>query len=239
MDWLTGVTPHSFKDDPMSIFHLAEGLAIATFLAGLLSPNATADPVYFSTSGTIPSDEPDQALHGVSQASSAGLFSFKGLDGVYRDFMQLGEINVLPIDGFDGVGFPIFGSKPFDIHVDFSNGVPSLEVKGSFNGRFISDGFAEGWVGSIQSITSSAPNLNFELPAPFGEMIAHPENGYIAIGADDWDFTRLAVYAVYQPMPIAVPEPTTLLIFTASATGLGLARRRRSHRASTILRREA
>lgn len=199
----------------------AWSLALTPLLTLMLATGSLADPISFSASGTVTaSNEPDPSLH--ADLNAPTLFSDTAPDGSTRQYIRLGHVNVIPSNGFDGVQFPNYHNAPFDIRIEFNNaGLPNLEFKGSISGVKIGNSTI-GDEGLITSITSSAPELNFALPAPFANMLAHPQGAAIGIADYDWNLTNLGVYAVYEPL--AVPEPTTLIVMAAGIVALAVRR---------------
>lgn len=186
------------------------------------APSLRADPVLYSTSGTVAVDnEPDNQLYGVSGTAvvpdSAGQYA-------------LGSIRINPIDPFNGPPAPHVSDTPFDIRLDFNGGLPSLELKGVFNtGPFESPFPSVLWAyqGTVTSVTSSDPVLDAGLPAMFTAALADPDVLRLHIGMWDWGISSLPVTMSYEAFQ-TVPEPSTLLLFGAiTAWGVRHARSNR------------
>jgi len=190
-----------------------------------------ADPVTFSVWGTFPSwNEPDKNFTGVVQAPLSSVFTAtNALSTKTFELTPLGTVHILPQEPFPPSGpIPDFYNAPFDFHVEFVNepSLPSLEIKGVMAGGISYDGpLGVNPFAPITSITSSAPEFNANLPAPFIDMIEHPDRVSIGLNVTDWSITELPVYAIYSPN---VPEPATCAVMVAGFLGLAWRRRRRA-----------
>jgi hypothetical protein len=201
-------------------------IAMVSLAAALIASPANADPITFSTSGTIDiPNEPDKALSGVTGESITGSNSPLPVFGISWPY-DFGSVNILPIYAFQVPGSdyvnpppPDYAHTTADIKVSFSDaGIPSLDIKAAF-GNFDYEHLA--YIGNVTSIASSNPALNGNLPPQFAAMLANPEGLKLKIGMWDWGTTSVSIAATYQP----VPEPATITIFLALAVGLGFHRR--------------
>lgn len=189
---------------------------------------ASAVAITYSTSGAIAtSNEPDRTLHGLTGASTADVVPVASTVAPYPasvDALSLGSIAIKPIDPFSGsAAAPALAGAPFDIRVAFSDGAPTIEIKGVIR----SDGdFGIPYLGQVTSITSLAPTLNAALPPQFAGALAHPGDLTVRVGMWDWGISSLPVYAAFQP----VPEPSTWAVLAAGMAALAIHRRRSASR---------
>lgn len=183
-------------------------LALACSLASLWTPSLRANPVLYSTSGTVNiANEPDSQIVGVS-----GLGAVADASGQLR----LGSVRITPTDGFSGVAPPNVSNSPFDLRLDFnSSNLPSLELKGVFNPSWGSTMFLDrdwAYLGTVTSIVSSNPSLDANLPAPFADAISSPEVLQLHIGMWDWGIRELPLTLSSDEFK-TVPEPSTVALF--------------------------
>ncbi|HKM53005.1 MAG TPA: hypothetical protein VJY33_06300 [Isosphaeraceae bacterium] len=203
-------------------FAVSPLLSGAALVLALLATTARADPITFSTSGTIAtSNEPDQSLHGVTGESLNGTLPASPMNEEYpAGLLKLGTVAITAIHPFRPSGpVPAFNDAPFDIKLAFTGGLPTLELKGTMQNQ----GGVVAALGSVTSVTSSDPSKNGLLPPIFADILGHPESLALNVGMWDWDVTRLNVSASYAP----VPEPSSVLVFLGLIVVLG-ARAQRS-----------
>lgn len=189
------------------------------------APSVRADPLVYSTWGTVDlGNEPNHQLQGVSgvlaSPDRAGLFS-------------LGSAPINAVDPFNGPAPPSVSNAPFDIHVVFNGNLPSLELKGVFNpGVFVDrTGLNYEYVGTVTSVVSSNPSLDASLPAPFAVAVSDPGILSLQLGMWDWSVSDLPITLSSQQL-YAIPEPSNLLLFSASvAFGVFYVRANRRRRA--------
>lgn len=201
--------------------------ALVCFVAWWGTPSLQASPVtYYSTWGTVDiRNEPYPHIGGVS-----GLAAFPDHLGQYT----LGTVQITPVSDSGGSTIPNIANSPFDLHLSFSDSsMPSLEFKGVFNlyvGPFTKD-LNWGYLGTVSSITSSNPSLDANLPVPFANALSNPDILQLHMGMWDWGIRELPLTLTIID-PVSVPEPSTLLVFGATAAaGFGLQRAKRRHRA--------
>jgi|GEM_PF-2574422 len=199
-------------------------------LAGglLLAPSAGAEPITYSTSGTVAiANEPDHQLYGLTGVSPDGTLPPGNADGnrYPPGLIKLGYVNIIPPDGEGPL--PHVSNTPFDVKLAFNNGLPTLELKGTLDGSGSSNENGSTsffYVGKVASVTSSDPALNVNLPAPFADIVAHPERLTLRMGTWDWGVDKLFLSAAYSP----VPEPSSAAVFLGALGGLGWYARRRT-----------
>ena len=196
-------------------FAVSPLLSGAALVLALLATTARADPITFSTSGTIAtSNEPDQSLHGVTGESLNGTLPASPMNEEYpAGLLKLGTVAITAIQPCAPSGpVPAFNDAPFDIKLAFTDGLPTLELKGTMHNQA---GVAA--LGSVTSVTSSDPSKDGLLPPIFADILGHPESLKLNVGMWDWDVTRLNVSASYAP----VPEPSSVLVVLGLIVVLG------------------
>ena len=115
----------------MSARMRSRALALACSLALGWTPSIRANPVVYSTSGTVEiANEPDPQIVGVSGvpavADSTGQFALGDV--------RINAVSAFPVSGWPNVAPPNVANSPFDIRLDFGGGdLPSLELKGVLN----------------------------------------------------------------------------------------------------------
>lgn len=198
---------------------------------------AGADPLLYSTSGTVVIDnEPNHELIGIAGRSPWGsvvpIPASSPASPPATAVIPLGDVPITPIRAFaDGKGpngpVPHVDNSPFDVKVTFNDpGLPSLNFQGTLrpaaNDSERGPGF-DAYVANVTSITSSDPSLNPSLPPPFADVLSNPRGLTVRLGMWDWDINRISLTGYYTP----VPEPSTLTIGLAGLAGLGWLGRRR------------
>jgi hypothetical protein len=201
-------------------------MAIVAIL--LLSPIASASPITYSTTGNVDiPNEPDKTLVGATGQSIDGVNSFPSTIGTV---WNLGFVNILPLsgtpspDGSPDNPIPDYKHTSADITIAFSDAsTPTLNIKAAF-GPYTANGINFANTATVNSITSSNPALDANLPPLFAGMLHNPGATTLQIGMWDWGITSVPLYLTYQP----VPEPSTITVFITLAAGLGISRLRHS-----------
>ena len=186
--------------------------------------SAMANAIRYSTSGTVAiSNEPNPVIQGLTDVpitDPGAIQSSNGTSAPGTTF-RLGAIPVepwfpLPRPGQVSHAPPDFSNAPFDLRLTFDDpSLPGLELRGAFrtdsNGIEPFSGYPSH--GTVSSITSLAPLLNANLPAPFSDMLAHPERVDLYSSFPDFDVTSADLLANVRP----VPEPSSLVILGVGA----------------------
>ncbi|MDR3639486.1 MAG: hypothetical protein P4L84_37140 [Isosphaeraceae bacterium] len=203
-------------------------LVVLVCICAWWTPSIRADPVLYSTSGTVDiSNEPTPQLLGVTEVAavpdSTGQFT-------------LGQVQINPVDGWSSIAPPNISNSPFDLRLDFNNSnLPSLELKGVFNPVWSGSNVVLldwAYLGTVTSIVSSNPSLNANLPAPFADAISSPDILKLHIGMWDWGVSKLPLTLTSEEFK-TIPEPSTLVLFgVIAALGAHHARTNRRHRSS-------
>lgn len=205
----------------------------------LLAPAARAEPITYSTSGTVAiANEPDHQLYGLTPdgqlppGTAVGDYPY-----AYGGDIRLGYVQIIPVNGGPRSGpNPEINNTPFDIKLAFNNGLPTLEFKGTISERGAA-GYPNGleelsdysYVGKIDSVTSSDPALIVNLPAPFADIAAHPERPMLVMKTWKPYDNRLYLSLAYDPHVAPVPEPSSAAVFLGALGSLvWYARRRRT-----------